>query len=349
MLAASLPLGWLSPSSYERLRACPLQSAYARARPHAAPDSPSARLGSIAHRALELYVGDHPAADQREAALAEAWTSAVSEILPGELVWSDLPRSEVTRAKLSLVARRLDELLDGLPAGSSRLPECDLAAASDRIRGRADLVVRGPVRMILDHKTGSVVDEDGATKASYERQLLLYAWMEYETTGDWPDRLVLATFTGPFVEVEMDAEAAMSAGADALRRLDEYESRVPGQQPARPSPDACGWCPFAAECDAFWGAYADDWRPRLVAVRGEVAWVQRDESRLTFAIGSASEGAEIVVRGVGLDEHPGLTDVAVGEGIRVVGLRPDRGSDSYRPGAMVRIHLTSKGADGGSA
>lgn len=335
MLHVSLPLGWLTPSGYERLRRCPLQAAFSRARPHEGRRSPSAIVGDIGHRALDLFV-THVRDGEARSPADTYWERAADEILPAAS-WMELPRSGIVRAKLARVMGRLTEFLNELPAGSALISECELEGASGRLKGRADLIVRGTVGAVIDYKTGATVERDGSTKGQYERQLRLYAFMEHETAGTWPSRLILAPFTGTLLEVPVERQLARALAEDALRLLDEYESRVPGPQPARPSPDACTWCAFAPECDPFWNSYGAHWGPGFVAVRGVVLWAQAHGGRVSFSLRTDGSDDPIVVKGVRLDEYPVLAELRVDQKVAAVGIWLTDCATVFRAGPNTRF------------
>ena len=127
--------------------------------------------------------------------------------------------------------------------------------------------------MIIDYKSGGVLDELELPRESYVRQLHLYGLMEHETTGAWPDELVLMPLAGEPVSVPASPETSVELGRDAVRLPDQYEARVPGAQPATVAVEVCSTCPYAVDCPPFWAAYDASWSRGSTAVRGPLEWI----------------------------------------------------------------------------
>ncbi len=137
-----------------------------------------------------------------------------------------------------------------------------LTAAGGRLVGRPDKVHDDAV---IDYKTGNIY-EDGESdiiRASYVRQLQLYACLVGENTGRWPVRGILLPMEGSPVEVRLDADECHQIAAEALHLLDSYNASVNAQVSAvdlaSPSPEACRWCSYQLVCPAFWAASDNSW------------------------------------------------------------------------------------------
>lgn len=350
----SSPITFLSPTSYERLRACPLQASFAASPGRGAVSgSASARLGSIAHAVLESVVRSGSIRSNRWAqAFDEAWIVQVEKERARDVMggvdpdrWPDY---QLKRARTRRTAAKLREMLLALPAACLVLPEEPLSSQGGSLRGRADLIVRGPVHAVLDYKSGEVLDAIvGTIHEAYERQLLLYSYMEAETTGTWPTMLEVIPLTGPAVVVAADPSRASTLARDAAERRSAYNSLVPGPQPARVSVIACPRCPYSARCPAFWLADPSERGPDVVALRGTVRRVMRSGDLVTFGIETGPDGARsiAVVRAVDVREHAVAGAIAPDSAVAIVGLRPeeDRGTFRLRPGGA--IVLSANGQD----
>ena len=230
-----------------------------------------------------------------------------------------------------------------LPADSVLLPEEPLQGFGGRLQGTADLIVRGSRRMIIDYKSGGILDDLELPRESYVRQLHLYALMEHATTGEWPDELVLMPLTGEPVRIPASPDTSMELGREAVRLLTEYEARVPGAQPATVAVEVCSKCPHAVECPPFWAVHDASWAPWVIAVRGPVEWIHLSNGMATMAIGSQAGDSPTIVRGVSVLEHPELAAARQGTLVAVVGLilEDDRGTTRLSPGGRIRVHQSN--------
>ncbi len=183
---------------------------------------------------------------------------------------------------------RIEEALAGWsapqPATSARpatAREVDITAAQGKLRGKIDLI-RGDD--LIDYKTGSIFEDDDigsapAVKQVYVRQLRIYAWLGHADSsyGRWVKRGLLYPLAGAPVEVPITPAECDAEAAAAIALLDEYNGAVAAGTSlttmAKPSPEACRWCPFKPFCPAFWAAVNPDWSGQLdgEAIRGNLA------------------------------------------------------------------------------
>ena len=176
--------------------------------------------------------------------------------------------ARLARARLQKVAARMSTLLQGIPRDAV-LPEQELETAEGRVVGTIDLIVRSEsAHFIADYKTGSAVEaETGEIKERYRRQLMLYACLE-ESAHSWPDSATIIPFASAPLSIEVDPEQCVLALRDVLSALEVWRGWVGQVPPANAIPDACGWCPYAAQCSAFWEACDPSWDPKVTAARG---------------------------------------------------------------------------------
>ncbi len=170
-----------------------------------------------------------------------------------------------------------------------------------------------------------------AAKASYVRQLQMYAFLVKECTGRWPTRGVLLPMEGPPLEIGLEPVACERAAADALELLDHYNQhvRVGGTAAtlASPSPEACRWCPYQTLCPAFWAAADDSWSERIsVAVGGHTSAPPRPvHSGAALALSlTVDEGTaphrDISLAPLSSAVHASLSGVHAGTRVRATGL-----------------------------
>lgn len=102
------------------------------------------------------------------------------------------------------------------------------------------------------------------------------------------------------------------------------------------------WCPYAAQCPAFWEACDPSWDPEVTAARGLAESVSSSPlGGVTFtlqAIAGTVDG-QVTVRNVDAETHPAIAAAKLGDEISVVGLRASLTDAAYtlRPGGRLRV------------
>lgn len=353
-LLQSSPIERLAPTSSEVLHECPLRYSFAQASaPGTFRGTPATRLGTIAHNVLDTAV--------RERLLwREDWRNELEKVWDTEAHAEEVraaaagvadpanrwPGYQLKRARLFQVAGRVRSHLEDLPAGAEVLTEVALSAADGLLHGRADLIIRSPAcHQIIDYKSGGVLDrETSQPHAAYVRQLQLYAFLEHASSGSWPTSAHLFPLHGLPVEIDVHPQTCERLAHEALSALAAYNSLVPGEQPARPSPEHCRWCPAAAGCTAFWDTCDDSWVTDVRAVAGCVT-ARFDTALAGMTISLAPRagtlGAEtVVVKNLDTSVHPNAAAIEVGDDVALVGLIVDSASRAYRladTAALTRV------------
>lgn len=317
------------------------------------------RLGEACHDVLDRAVAAGILRDQD-------WHDRVSELWDEEVlrqqsdaegdgaglarIW---PGYQLKRARLFRVAALVREVLLAAPAHAEILTEQPLAAYGGRLFGRPDLIVRSEgSHRIIDYKSGGILDrETQQPRESYVRQLQLYAYLEHEASGGWPETAHLFPLHGAPVEVDVDPEACRAVAEAAIEALEAYNAAAPGTQPARPAPETCGMCSFAADCPAFWKAYSPEWANSVLAAAGVVGRVVITPLGGTTIELSATDGSitgPLVIRNIDGSEHPAAYAAAPGVEAAAVGFVREDGRESCRlpPWGLlsVRDADTSTGA-----
>lgn len=332
------PLARLSPSSFETLRACPLRLAFAiqgNGTGHVSGDRQ--RVGNICHDVLESLVRD---GRLQSASWSEALESRFHEFLANEAATQGRLRgSRLALARLRKVAARMADFLQQAPADAEVLAEEVLTAAGGHLYGRLDLIVRSPeMHVIVDYKTGSFLEPGtDQLKTSYERQLMLYACLEAEASGAWPEKALLVPFGAEPVTLDVDRSACLALLEDLVAALERWQTWVGAAPPANASPETCGWCPFAARCPAFWAACDTNWADELIALRGQITSATTTPLGGITLLLDSSEGSVLgktAIRNVDPAEFPELAEFGAGDFGGFVGLRrdPDEGAFTTRSG-----------------
>ncbi|MEW6071064.1 MAG: PD-(D/E)XK nuclease family protein [Planctomycetota bacterium] len=332
----------VSPSLAEVLRLCPLRGGLSRAEGAGrfVLGQPKAWLGTAYHAVLEGAAGGGAAA-----AHEAAWLAAINEQHdrarqhPLDQRFGQPERWPGYHLIRAMALLRAQEV--GGPSSSTGRPgaaeggrasrEQWLSGAGGRLVGRPDLV-RG--NAVIDYKTGDIHEQgdSAAAKASYVRQLQIYAFLVKERTGRWPARGVLLPMEGPPLEVELEPLACERAAAEAVSLLDQYNREIEaGVAPTRlasPSTDACMWCPYQVLCPAFWAAAAESWSDQLgaAAIGGSAPAAPKPihgGAALALSL-RADEGTgprgEVGLAPLNPGVHPSLAQVKAGTRVRVSGL-----------------------------
>lgn len=368
-IPGSKPIERMSPTTLNRILACPLQQAF---RQHLTPrqpvSSPSARLGIAAHATLETVVTDQTLFSHGwRTALDHAWERHLSAqvemaIDTGELQrWGEpegWPGFHQRRARLTTTAHRLRELLAEVAPNADCLPEQQLISEVPPLEGKPDLVVRSPkFTWVIDYKSGAGVDpETGDLRAGYRRQLELYAYLEHSETGTWPTEAWLIPFKGKPIGIVITPQEADAAAIYAEEVRNQYNSRIPNPQPATPSVPSCRFCAYIPSCAAFWDASSSLDSAGLSAITGKLTGVHQSlHGGVTLEV-AVSEGADgkngrLVLRRIDPDEHPAVRGLHAGDVVAAAGIyRPERRSEDaeageWRLGSFGRVWSLGPGSD----
>jgi CRISPR/Cas system-associated exonuclease Cas4 (RecB family) len=198
------------------------------------------------------------------------------------------------------LARQISGEVTG-PTGFPHISEHPAEAFGGRLRGRADVVIRGPHHEIRDYKTGAITEPgSNELKAEYRTQMLLYAALEHEETGEWPSTATIIPLEGERFEIAVDPGEAQACAEHALEALEAYNAAIETEATwtalARPAPHTCRFCPYASRCPAFWQAATPEWEGEGVrAVAGPVLSVENAQQGLValeIAVGAGTIPAE---------------------------------------------------------
>ncbi len=270
------------------MRTCLLKAGLSRTRGSAAfaLSSPRAWLGLAYHEVLEKITRVNCQPEVLDSTVDSLWNQAITKQLErasghplnrrfgSPETW---PGYYVAQASVHLRAHELVDLaavdksrrLGPTPCVSSTTREETFAACDGKLMGRPDVVRDGE---ILDYKTGDIFErgennKDTNLKASYVRQLRLYAFLASSALSVSIHRGVLYPITGQPVEVELNESTCRDEAQAALTLLDRYNNLVSvGADPndfASPAPDTCCLCPFQIICPALWSAVNDNWFGKL--------------------------------------------------------------------------------------
>jgi CRISPR/Cas system-associated exonuclease Cas4 (RecB family) len=237
-------------------------------------------LGDICHAALQQIVESRAIlGPDWEAATEEAWEMATAKITAetGVVDLTRLSNHDLARARTFVVAGRLGEMLAPLGPEVELTCEQPMSALDGRLLGQPDLVARNDsCHWIVDYKTGGVLEwGTQVPRASYRSQLRLYAVLEHERSGIWPDLAFLLPYAEATVEVAIAPEECRQLAYSLGQALEAFDERSPEPQPASPDPDTCRWCSHATACEAVWQECGEEWSPEVLLAEGRVLQAAR--------------------------------------------------------------------------
>jgi DNA helicase-2/ATP-dependent DNA helicase PcrA len=203
--------------------------------------------GSALHGAIAAFhasqMNDRPlAADDLVAELRRNWQ-------PDGFLSRDHEDARFAAGQAALERFRTQQLASGVRPVAIEKPFV-FRFGSDEIRGRIDRLDETPAgAVITDYKSSDVRDQKRAdTRARDSLQLQVYALAHEAETGDLPVAVRLH-----FIETGVVGSA--SATPDRVEKAREQIGQAisgirAGSFAPKPSPIACGYCPFRTVCSA---------------------------------------------------------------------------------------------------
>jgi hypothetical protein len=306
------------------------------------------RLGIVCHQVLDKMVSSRSLWDEGWLLeLDRIWREFVQNEAGSLEVAESWPNYQLKRARLRRTAGQLRELLTTLPPDAVVIPEEAMVGLGGRLKGRPDLVVRAATtHRIIDYKTGPGVDRQTLTvRPGYARQLQLYAVLEAEVSGLWPDSAHLLPLEGEPVEIAILEDECRQLAADALSLLDLFNEAAPGGQPPTISLETCSVCDYATACAPFWDAYSAGWAPDFIAVHGLILAVSTSPlggvSVEVRPVGDPPGPETILIRNIDPTSHPTALKAEVGAEIGATGLREEASRGTFRLGPSSGLRIGS--------
>jgi hypothetical protein len=172
--------------------------------------------------------------------------------------------------------------------------------------------------------------------------------LEWEATGEWPERATLTPLQGDPAVIDVTPTEALAVAQAALDNLQHYNSAVEGGEDfgrlASPSPAVCAYCPYSIRCPAFWAAADETWGEEgIVAASGVIT--RRVESRLsTFSVSvdvnaGSLASAEYLLYQLDSERFRPLADAPLGEECAAVWLTGDVEAKQLRATARTRVYV----------
>lgn len=215
-----------------------------------------------------------------------------------------------------------------------------LESSSGKMAGRIDLVLASKESIaILDYKSGKIMDENDNIKEEYAMQMKLYAALYYETTGKWPDKLMLSGLDRTRHEILYSHEESLQLLHYFSNKLEEVNGEISsGIEPfelATPSPKACFYCNYRPSCKKYWES-RDDSGEWPNDIRGEA--IEKKLSLLgTLMIVLCVEGKNRVIRGI-TRSHEIMKDIPIG--ITICNLTLEENSGQFKENMLTTYFRT---------
>lgn len=337
------PLAATSPTTHETLSQCHMRVAFRTDPSFAWLDSPTpaACLGIVCHRimaAVALGEFDSVEDQELETGLRRKWDAEIQSELQkaqGEVPAATLgepatwPFYQVKRVRLLRRAAEEVRARKGARQASVPVPHCHVETYYEgyggRLRGRADLIRSGTAGVeIVDFKTGAITERDERTESevlrdAYRRQLLLYAALHFDTTGEWPVKAAVLALDGRVESFLVDPAEAQAVLAEALAALEDYNRAVEGGNVRKdPSPENCRFCPYRGICEEFLSSVDTSWGWYQVYLRGHIEKADPEPGgrfALSLVVSSGNiEEQDVVLHAVPESElppHAGRAEVSL--------------------------------------
>jgi CRISPR/Cas system-associated exonuclease Cas4 (RecB family) len=320
-LPEALPLSSVSPSRFNDLAECALRVTFKQHAALAATKSDPQLIGDSLHGALAACIKSGEFARADIARLVEArFLGELEKEAPGR----EVRGTRVAAARLKKIVARVVDLVAEAGPGAVALSEEPLAARGDALQGVVDLIIESErLHVIVDYKTGRATDDEGEITPHFQIQVQLYAVLEHERSGRWPERAILLRFGGPPLSIDVDPADCEIVADRAVDALAAYNALIGTVPPASASEATCRYCSYAPRCPAFWDAISPSWVRG--AVRGRVAWAERSAAGgLTVALTDSTGSYEgtVVIRRLS-EEQIVLGALPIGAELAVCGVYPD--------------------------
>jgi len=266
------PILRISPCRYYSFRQCALREILSASKqPALLPVSPTARIGSIVHKIIEMAsvgkINDNSQFDKMwQEEVANHETAMNSNLLERHLVPLEETSDDYEVKKY--MARKMIRSFasSGEPKEAQarkNVPEAWLETRDTKIGGKIDLVQETPDGICLsDFKTGKIIDEiHGTPREEYALQIKIYAGLIHEVRGEWPKKLSIVGIDQSVHEIAFSPAECSAILEEARKLLDDANKMIiEGKTPsdfASPSPEACKYCLFRPGCTKYWQARQD--------------------------------------------------------------------------------------------
>ena len=258
----------ISPSQFYSMKNCAYKSLLAEAfeRKPLLPVSPNAYFGTVLHKMLELIAKRVVQTGNDFERLFDEQVKVVEESLLQQGYSFFVPLQKNVKdygMKKIILKKHLRTISDQPtnPTGIKFHSEKWFESKDKLIAGKIDLVIEAREEIeIIDFKTGEVTEDflDDAgelfseVKEGYKNQLRLYAYLYYESTGNFPTRLSLIDLTKQKFKIEFSKLECSAVFGDAKNLLHSTNESISRKIfAANPSEENCKYCLYRPACSFF--------------------------------------------------------------------------------------------------
>jgi RecB family exonuclease len=272
------------PTLIEIMRSCSLRVCFDTSKGYERRTAHAARIGSAFHRTLQSLTEQPISSSSPQEIVDEASRRFREALASQEAKKQARPREQMLARNEERVQRALESLavealrlakyvrgeqvvfsaqqpqlnafenqqlsVSGHEHEERIMVEIPVQSEDGLLAGRIDYAERlpdGGIRL-LDYK--SALRDDLPER--YERQLQMYAFLWYETFGEWPtEALVIYPFTGTTHKVAVDPAICQQVGQEARLIAEQLQEDVRAEQLASPG-TVCTVCEFRPWCKPFW-------------------------------------------------------------------------------------------------
>jgi hypothetical protein len=226
-------------------------------------------------------------------------------------------------ARLLVEAGRLRSEAEGW-GDRKRVIEEEVRPDGSPFYGTPDLILEASeleTGVVIDFKTGRSRDGD----PHYRDQVLIYAHLADELGLEVHEAEVryiafpIERFPVAWDRVSDLVDRAREAVGSFNKAVEKKEFDSLGQ----PSAHACGFCPHATRCPAYWARRAVGDIPELAGAHGQVVSVEEARGLMNLTIDDDIVGERVLVARLPARRLPQLSGVGAGDLLSVVGLRAD--------------------------
>lgn len=264
-------LNQISPSKYTVLRNCPLKIVLMKSYPDKLLlTSPNAYYGIVIHEMLDRITKgkiikenfqesfDNLILRQETKMIADGYKKEGASLVKRcrnfalkKIALSDKLDAKESRKRLNnwdsstLRSRFINE----------NVSEKDVENSQQTIRGKIDLIeIKNNEITIVDFKTGNIYKDDSKKliKEEYKEQLVLYGYLYYLTTGNYPNNLAIEDLWGKRRTIKFDIKEAKAIYETALDNLKNINKSIQKKNNiANPSIENCKYCTSKPRCVKF--------------------------------------------------------------------------------------------------
>ena len=364
------PIRRLSPSQYTFFKGCNLKGVLmANRSPVSLPKHPKAYLGTIIHSLIAQgttgQISDlndfQRAWDNRVATIdAELSQSPLTRhLLPLKKYIPDMADSKfkcwkTVKQNISSINRHGAREFD-VYKPPRKISEAWVQTPDGRLGGFIDSVAyESEGTFIVEYKTGGILsceetdsDEDASIKPEYLTQVYLYAGLYYQTIGQWPIGIIIASVSGEIFDIPYDKDYCLSlirqakkdlAVTNCIIRKSYRNGSDIFRHLAKPSIHTCVRCNHRPGCEQYWQARQsvdDGWPIDFKGVLKEVTELGDGTQLIKL---ERHNGQIVTIRKIDRNRYDLSNET--GQWLEIYNLSIDSGVNNFKVGALTTVYYS---------